>query len=118
MAAKEKKEGKDVPGTTTKVTSREAYLEVTRVRLTAGKVDDEEAVTEKLEVKPFLTEVATVSVKAGATINLGNYESARVDVMLSIPCYIEEIDGVYEQAKDWVDTRVSREYEELKKSAG
>ena len=114
MAGKDKKEEKDVQDAVTKVTSREAYLEVTRVRLTAGKVDDEEAVTEKLEVKPFLTEVATVSVKAGATINLGNYESARVDVMLSIPCYIEEIDSVYEQAKDWVDTRVSKKYKELK----
>ena len=62
------------------VESREAFLEVSKTAL-----GQEEVSTEKIRVRPFLSHPAVVSVKAGATINLGNYESARVDIMLSFP---------------------------------
>lgn len=89
---------------------REAIVEVRTTVL--GK---EEVSEEKIRIRPFVTNPATVSVKAGFTKNLGNYESARVDVFLSMPCYSEEIDNVYEQVKDWVDARVDSLYERFKK---
>lgn len=48
-----------------------------------------------IEIRPFAAPVARVGVKLGRTINLGNYESARVDVSVDVPCYVEEARDVY-----------------------
>lgn len=92
--------------------ARNARLEVTRTIL--GK---EESESEVLAIRPFETNPANISVKAGATVNLGNYESARVDVMLSVPCYVEEIDEMFPKVKEWVDKKLADEYQELKAAA-
>lgn len=42
----------------------------------------------------FATNPAYVRVSSGITKNMGDYESLRVDVSLSVPCYVEEIDTV------------------------
>lgn len=55
---------------------------------------------EKITVRKFLVEPAYVRVNAGSTKNMGNYESLRVDVSVSIPCYTEEIDKVLVVAAD------------------
>ena len=52
---------------------------------------------EYIPIRPFATVPAKVAVKLGRTINLGNYESARIDVSLEIPCYVEEAVAVYHQ---------------------
>ena len=78
-------------------------------------VGEEEVSNERIRVRPFVGHPATVSVKAGFTKNLGNYESARVDVFLSMPCYPEEVDGIYEQVKDWVDARIEHLYSQIEK---
>ena len=78
----------------------------------------EEVSNERIRIRPFISQPASISVKAGVTINLGNYESGRVDVMLTMPCYPEEIDGVYEDVKSWVDARVSHEKKEIEKAIG
>jgi hypothetical protein len=54
-----------------------------------------------------------VGVDASYTHNLGNYQSCRIGVSLKVPCSIDEINGVYTMAKDWVDTRMSQLREEL-----
>ena len=87
---------------------REGILEVSKTVLGV-----EEVSSERIRVRPFRTNPAVISVKGGATINLGTYDSARVDVMLSLPCYVEEIDDVYIQVKEWVDRRVALEYKEM-----
>ena len=78
----------------------------------------EESDSGRITVTPFHTTPANISVKGGATINLGNYESARIDVMLSMPCYVEEIEEVFPKVKDWVDKKLAKEYRELKDQAG
>ena len=103
---------KDKKEETGEVLSREAFYEVSKTTL-----GEEKSESGRLRVSAFVTNPATVSVKAGATVNLGNYESARVDVMVSIPCYVEEIDDVYPKAKEWVDLRLAQEYKELKETA-
>jgi hypothetical protein len=86
----------------------------TKLEVTRTLSNKEETESERIYVRPFETNPANISVKAGATVNLGNYESARVDIMLSIPCYVEEIDDIFPKAKEWVDKRLSFEYQELK----
>lgn len=54
-----------------------------------------------------------VGFEAGYTHNLGNYQSARVSVMLTVPCPHGEIDDVYEMAQGWVNERMEKLIEDL-----
>ncbi len=92
---------------------RDAIWEVMATALGEEKVE-----LGRIRIRPFVSATANISVKAGATISLGEktYEFARVDVMLSMPCYPEEIDAVYPKVKDWVDERMKKEVDEIKDS--
>lgn len=79
------------------VTGMEATQVVSRT-LFNQEVEEREHIT----IRPFATVPAKVAVKLGRTINLGNYESARVDVSMEIPCYREEVLDVYPQLFDQV----------------
>lgn len=57
--------------------------------------------------------VANVGFKLGHTINLGNYESLRVDVDVHIPCYTNEIDEVFDYAKGWVEEKFEEVMKEI-----
>ncbi len=61
----------------------------------AGQETQSEA---QIEVRTFDTPHATVKAQYGLTLNLGNYESARVDAGIELPCYPEEIAEAFEQA--------------------
>lgn len=74
----------------------------------------EEGEPEVIAVHRFLTEPAQVQVGMGVTINLGNYESARIDVRLSVPVYREEINEAYEFVKQYVTKRLEQEVDETK----
>jgi hypothetical protein len=74
-------------------------------------------VSESLEVRQFATEPAQVAVKMGMTVQLGNYESVRVDVSLTVPCYFEEHEVAYEYARGFVEKRVIDEANEAKRYA-
>lgn len=67
---------------------------------------------EVLEVRKFETEPAWVRVNAGVTKNLGNYESLRVDVSISAPCYIEEVEAVQKNVAGLVADMLDAEIEE------
>lgn len=81
-------------------------------------VTDESEETEVLAVRKFQTEPAVVGCTYGLTINTGNYNSARVEVTLRLPCYVEEVSEAYEVAKKWVEERVRSEVDGVKKKAG
>lgn len=70
-----------------------------------------------LPLPPQEEPLATVGVKAGFTLPLGGYSSARVDVSLFYPSKPDSVDETYEQVKDWTDKRLNKEYNELKKYA-
>lgn len=72
---------------------------------------------ETIEVRQFVTEPARVSVEMGMTVNLGNYESARVTVMLTVPCHLEEHEEAYSYAKAWVNKRTLEEAQEARSFA-
>jgi len=65
--------------------------------------------TEKLKVRKFLVEPAYVRVNAGMTKNMGNYESLRIDVSLTVPCYTEEITKVFPTVADRVSAFLEEE---------
>jgi hypothetical protein len=94
---------------------KEAKAVVTRAFRKAGESEKEQPPKEEtLAVRCFVTEPAKVSFEYGVTMNLGNYESARVTVQLSVPCYREEIEEAAEFAKSWVEKRIQSEVAEVR----
>jgi hypothetical protein len=55
-----------------------------------------------------------VGIVAGQTINLGNYNSARISVSLKVPCTKVELEATYEEALGWVDQKMSELIEQAK----
>ena len=62
-----------------------------------------------IAVHKFETEPASVTVDYALTINLGNFESAKIGVSVSVPCYAEELGQAYEFAQAWAEERLTRE---------
>lgn len=83
------------------------------VTATAAGLDNK---IETKRIRKFVTEPAYVRVGNGVTKNLGNYESLRLDVSISMPCYREEVDAVFtklsEQVGKMLDTEISKFSEE------
>ena len=54
----------------------------------------------------------------GVTLNMGNYESARIDVEVTLPCGATSaaIAKTYDYAKKWVTGRIEAEVAEVGKS--
>lgn len=73
---------------------------------------------ETLEVHEFVTEPARVGLEYGLTLNLGNYESARIAVSVSIPCYKEEMEGAYDAAARWVESKIAQEVQDIRQKSG
>lgn len=55
-----------------------------------------------------------IEVQGGRTINLGNYESAKINVSLRMPCSAATLDDTYEFASNWVSARVEEATEGAK----
>lgn len=88
------------------VVEGEATLSVTTTHL-----GQEKERQEKIRIRPFHKQgrVGSVTVKMGRTINLGNYESARVDVAVNAPGYVEELLNVYHETRAMVEERITEE---------
>jgi hypothetical protein len=80
-----------------------------------GPAEEEDEI---IEVHKFVVEPARVGVGLGVTINMGNYESARIDVNVQVPCYVEEADAAYQWARNWAAKRVESESADVKASKG
>lgn len=98
----------------TKEIRKAAQAVVSKQFVESGSEGAEEVVEETLEVHSFVTATANVSVEMGMTLNLGNYESARVTVSVSVPCYKEEIEDAHEYARKWVESRVVSESKKIR----
>jgi hypothetical protein len=64
---------------------------------------------EVVEVLKFDTAPAIVKRGYGLTLNLGNYESARIDVAIEVPCYVQDVEKADRWARAWVEERVVAE---------
>lgn len=82
-------------------------MTVRRTALGEEEISDEILTVQKFEVEP-----AYVRVNAGVTKRIGEYESLRVDVSISVPCYKEEIEeiipAVADIAADKLDDEVDK----------
>lgn len=70
------------------------------------------------EPKTFDKLPCVVGMSMGATRNLGNYQSARVDVTLLVPCEHSEVNDVADFVKGWVEERMNGLVSEIDSAAG
>lgn len=99
-----------------KIKSKPATATVSKQVSDKKTVISEDTAQEEVETpaSPSPTEQqCEVGVEMSYTHNLGNYQSARVQVSLKVPCVHAEIDEVYDYAKGWVETRLEGLVEEL-----
>lgn len=82
-----------------------------------GKIGAPETKDEEIAVRTFITNPAMVEIGYGLTLNIGNYESARIDVRISLPCYREETDDAFAFAKKWTEDRIQTEVKAIRQIA-
>lgn len=75
--------------------------------------EPERETTEKITVPIFETAPAYVRVSASTTRNMGDFNSVKVSVDVSLPCYPEgsEIDRAYDICSAWVNQKIQDELE-------
>lgn len=71
---------------------------------------------EKVDLQPGNDLLARIRYSEGATLNVGNYESRRVDIGIELPCRRakDSMDNVYEWCRQWVRRRLQEEAEKLR----
>lgn len=72
---------------------------------------------ETMDVPSFNGPTAQVSIALGHTINLGDYESCKVDIFMSTPCYLGEEDRAIEYVKNFVSNQLSKEVVSIREAA-
>lgn len=90
-------------------------MAATTVQHKVGKQEKEPQVkNEQFGTVPVAGTPAMISFEAGLTLNLGNYESAKVTVGLKLPCDPRDLDAAYEKGKQWVAHRLQSEVEDIR----
>ena len=79
--------------------------------LVTASLYGQEKQTEEIYVQRFEVDPAYVRVNAGVTRNLGNYESLRLDVAITVPCYVEQIQETFDVVSTKVATLLESEIE-------
>ena len=97
-----------------KETVKSATATITKVY---GKIGLPVTKDEEIAVRTFVTNPAMVEIGYGLTLNIGNYESARIDVRIALPCYVEETDQAFAFAKKWTEERIQTEVKEIRQIA-
>lgn len=89
--------------------SKEATVVVSRTRLnkTENVKDD------KIRIRPFITDTAHVGIKFSRKLQIVQYEPIGVEILISVPCYREEIKEVYSELKNIVETLLIEQIEEI-----
>lgn len=72
------------------------------------------AIEEVVEVRKFTTTPAVVHRGYGLTLNQGNFESARIDVRVEVPCYLADMAKADEFADRFCEDRVRQEVAEAR----
>lgn len=85
------------------------------VRFVRRGVDqDVRDIEEVVAVAKFEDRPATVYRGYGLTLNLGNYESARFEVSISMPCVPEDVDACDAWCRAWCEARAEKEIESVR----
>jgi hypothetical protein len=75
--------------------AKEEAAESGKITVTRTYGEQTDQADEELEIVRFVGPVAHASVNIGVTRNVGNFESVKVGVMVTLPCYAEEIDDAF-----------------------
>lgn len=59
-----------------------------------------------------------ISIGYGATLNIGNYETLRVDIKISQKCDSKNKEKVFKELKEDVMSKIKKECVELRKAGG
>ena len=70
-------------------------------------------INDQSDVPSITKDPAYVTVSAGVTRNLGNFNSAKISVSIHYPCDPAKVDETYLALKDWVDERITAEGTEI-----
>lgn len=65
--------------------------------------------------------LAKVKYGIGMTLNIGNYQSAKVDIGVELPCHVDDLQAKYEEAVDFSNEKLVEEVgtlNQLKKTFG
>ena len=76
-----------------------------------GQLEEHRILVDKFETEPAVAECAL-----GLTINLGNYESLRIDVGVKIPCYKEELVQAHQEAFRICEAELMRRKREVEET--
>ena len=96
-------------------------IEVTRYKNDYGKrvvlsCDRKELIVKFPDQSPIVGTAAVVGTTRGLTLNIGDYEFARVDVSLNVPCNRDEVDATYENVEAWVDAKIETQRKAIRKA--
>jgi hypothetical protein len=69
---------------------------------------------EQLAVYKFATTPARIKYEGSFTVNMGNFQSAKINIGVELPAYMEQLPAAYVTAKQFVEERLSREVAELR----
>lgn len=61
-------------------------------------------------------DLAHVSVNLGLTINMGDFNNAKVGVHITMPTSVDDLDGTFDFAKQWAEDRISAMADEVSKA--
>ena len=101
-----------------KNTQNETVTVTRQIKQKNQEENSESVENDTIEVHDFVTEAARVEFERGVTMSLGNWQSVRIGVKISLPCYKEEIGPAFYRARDWVDARLGEEIDAVKNMAG
>lgn len=95
-----------------KLAATQAY--VTKQFVVKKKEGVPQTEEETIAIHRFATDATKIEVSLGLTLNLGNYESAKLSVGMTVPCYKEESDDAFEWAKNWIADRLKVEVKNIR----
>jgi hypothetical protein len=87
---------------------------VTKEKATKGVTHPSDIQESAILHPGVFTDGTKVTVEGGRTLNLGNYESARIGVTITVPCDKGSIEESYQWATDWVSKKIEDAVKEAK----
>lgn len=100
---------------TPSVKGTRGVVQVSSQFYSSGKLITEKSDELVVPINPFPKDapLAQVNYQSGLTINLGNYNSAKISVSITLPTTLDQINDCYKAAQEFVDTKVSEESEKI-----
>lgn len=83
-------------------------------KLKKGQVTESHpSVSEMIHPGVFSSNGMQITCEGSRTINLGNYESARIGVSITVPCEASNLQDAYTFATEWVSARIQSEMAQM-----